>query len=289
MNLFLQQLLNGVIIGSTYAVIAIGFALVFTVLRVINFAHPDIFMVGMFGGLLCAKYVSSNFFVVAAASALSAGLVGLILERAVLRPLRGRDALMTLIATLGVGIMLENGVAALISPDVVAFPRVISRQPIDLGAVSVSKPQIVNLIVSLISLAIVSYYVRLTPYGRATRAVAERPDVAAAFGVNVSRVSQVAVTLASMLAGCAAVSVGLLYGNAWAFIGLAYGIKGFICILIAGNRYFEGVMLVALALGILEALITGYLSSTYRDAIAFLLLIAVLYVRPNGLFGSCST
>ena len=286
MNLFLQQLLNGVIIGSTYAVIAIGFALVFTVLRVINFAHPDIFMVGMFGGLLCATYVTSNFLVVAIASALSAGFVGLALERAVLRPLRGRDTLMTLIATLGVGIMLENGVAALISPDVVAFPAVISRQPIDLGAVSISRPQMVNLLVSLGSLAIVSYYVRLTAYGRATRAVAERPDVAAAFGVNVDRVSQVAVVLASMLAGCAALSVGLLYGNAWAFIGLAYGIKGFICILVAGNRYFEGVILVALALGILEALITGYLSSTYRDAIAFLLLIAVLYVRPNGLFGS---
>ena len=284
MTLFLQQVVNGLVIGSTYAVVAVGFALVFTVLRVINFAHPDIFMVGMFAGLAGASLVSTNPLVVLALGALGAGLVGLALERTVIRPLRGRDVLMTLIATLGVAIMLQNGMAVFEGPDPVPYPPVLPQSSISLGGVTLTGRQLANFAVSILMLALASYYVRATKYGRATRAIAERPDVAAAFGVNV--ISRVTVVLASMMAGVAAVSVGILYGSAWAFIGLVYGLKSFVVMLVAGNRYFEGVMVVALGLGIVEALVTGYVSSSLRDAVAFFILIAVLYFRPNGLFGS---
>ena len=286
MELFIQQLANGLIIGSTYAVVAIGFALVFTVLRVINFAHPEIFMVGMFAGLLAGVHISDNFIVVLFFGAAGAALVGLALERAVLRPLRGRDVLMTLIATLGVAIMLQNGTAAVMSPDPVAFPPAIPVILLFSEGIILTSTQAVNFVVSLLLLAGVSLYVRKTRYGRATRAIAERPDVAAAFGVDVTRVSQVTVVLASAMAGVAAVSVGALYGSAWAFVGLFYGLKAFICMLVAGNRFFEGVILVALSLGIVEALVTGYVSSNFRDVAAFVILIAVLYFRPNGIFGS---
>ena len=286
MDLFIQQLANGLIIGSTYAVVAIGFALVFTVLRVINFAHPEIFMVGMFAGLLAGVHISDNFIVVLFFGAAGAALVGLALERAVLRPLRGRDVLMTLIATLGVAIMLQNGTAAVMSPDPVAFPPAIPVTLLLSERIILTSTQAVNFVVSLLLLAGVSLYVRKTRYGRATRAIAERPDVAAAFGVDVTRVSQVTVVLASTMAGVAAVSVGALYGSAWAFVGLFYGLKAFICMLVAGNRFFEGVILVALSLGIVEALVTGYVSSNFRDVAAFVILIAVLYFRPNGIFGS---
>ena len=286
MELFIQQLANGLIIGSTYAVVAIGFALVFTVLRVINFAHPEIFMVGMFAGLLAGVHISDNFIVVLFFGAAGAALVGLALERAVLRPLRGRDVLMTLIATLGVAIMLQNGTAAVMSPDPVAFPPAIPVVLLFSEGIILTSTQVVNFVVSLLLLAGVSLYVRKTRYGRATRAIAERPDVAAAFGVDVTRVSQVTVVLASAMAGVAAVSVGALYGSAWAFVGLFYGLKAFICMLVAGNRFFEGVILVALSLGIVEALVTGYVSSNFRDVAAFVILIAVLYFRPNGIFGS---
>ena len=286
MDLFIQQLANGLIIGSTYAVVAIGFALVFTVLRVINFAHPEIFMVGMFAGLLAGVHISDNFLVVLFFGAAGAALVGLALERAVLRPLRGRDVLMTLIATLGVAIMLQNGTAAVMSPDPVAFPPAIPVILLFSEGIILTSTQAVNFVVSILLLAGVSLYVRRTRYGRATRAIAERPDVAAAFGVDVTRVSQVTVVLASAMAGVAAVSVGALYGSAWAFVGLFYGLKAFICMLVAGNRFFEGVILVALSLGIVEALVTGYVSSNFRDVAAFVILIAVLYFRPNGIFGS---
>ena len=289
MDLFLQQMLNGVIIGSTYAVVAIGFALVFTVLRVINFAHPEIFMTGMFAGLMAGTHISDNFVVVLIFGAVGAGAVGLTLERFVLRPLRGRDVLMTLIGTLGVAIMLQNGMATVMSPDPVAYPRSIPVWLLLSDEIILTSTQAVNFVVSILLLAGVSFYVRKTRYGRATRAIAERPDVAAAFGVDVNRVSQVTVALASVMAGVAAVSVGILYGSAWAFVGLFYGLKAFICMLVAGNRYFEGVILVAMMLGIVEALVTGYVSSNFRDVAAFTILICVLYFRPNGLFGSYDT
>jgi branched-chain amino acid transport system permease protein len=221
--------------------------------------------------------------------AVGAGAVGLTLERFVLRPLRGRDVLMTLIGTLGVAIMLQNGMAKFMSPDPVAYPRSLEVSLLLSDNIILTSSQAVNVIVSILLLAGVSFYVRKTRYGRATRAIAERPDVAAAFGVDVNRVSQVTVALASVMAGVAAVSVGLLYGSAWAFVGLFYGLKAFICMLVAGNRYFEGVILVAIMLGVIEALVTGYISSNFRDVAAFTILICVLYFRPNGLFGSYDT
>jgi branched-chain amino acid transport system permease protein len=289
MDLFLQQIANGLVIGSTYAVVAIGFSLAFTVLRVINFAHPDTFMVGMFAGLTAGRLISDNIVVVLLGGALGSGAVGLVLERAVIRPLRGRDVLMTLIGTLGVAIMLQNGMAAVMGPDPVPFPALLPAQLLALGPLSLSVRQLANVGICIAILAAISYYVRATKLGRATRAVAERADVAAAFGVDVNRVSQVSVVLASLMAGFAAVSVGMLYGSAWAFVGLLYGLKSFTCMLVAGNRYFEGVMVVALALGVVEALVTGYVSSSLKDAVAFVVLIGVLYFRPNGLFGSYAT
>ncbi|MCL4181978.1 MAG: branched-chain amino acid ABC transporter permease [Burkholderiaceae bacterium] len=286
MNLLLQQLLNGLVIGSTYAVVAIGFSLTFTVLRIVNFAHPELFMIGMFAGGFCASYVSDNIFVVFAAGALGAGFAGALMERVVLRPLRQRDVLMGLIGTLGVAFMLSNGVAAMLGPDPIPYPQVIKHTLVLQGDVLLSSKQVSNLVVSVLLLAGLTWYVRGTRYGLASRALAERPDVAAAFGVNIHRVSQATVFISSAMAGLAAVSIGVLYSTSYAFVGLLYGLKSFICMLVAGNRYFEGVIVVALLLGVVEALVVGYISSAYRDAAAFLLMILVLFFRPDGLFGS---
>jgi branched-chain amino acid transport system permease protein len=286
MSLLLQQIANGLVIGSTYAVVALGFALAFTVLRVINFAHPDIFMVGMFAGLVFAFPGLWGFAVALVAGALGSAAVGYALERTVLSPLRGRDVLMTLIGTLGVAIMLENSMALIAGPDPVSYPNLVPARFVDIGTVTLTLRQVVNFAICLALLALVSLYVRVTKFGRATRAIAERPEIAAAFGVDVGLVCRATILIASGMAGVAAASVGMLYGTASAFVGLLYGLKAFTCMLVAGNRYFEGVMVVALGLGIIEALVTGYLSSSLRDAVAFFLLIGVLLFRPNGLFGS---
>jgi branched-chain amino acid transport system permease protein len=288
-DLFLQQVANGLIIGSTYAVVALGFALAFTVLRVINFAHPEVFMVGMFAGLVAGTlYPAGGFLFAIFIGAIAAGLVGFLIERTVIKPLRGRDVLSTLIGTLGVAIILQNGMAIIAGPDPVAYPTLLPRKMIDIGPVVLTMRQLTNFGVCILLLGFVSFYVRATKLGRATRAIAERPDVAAAFGINVGLVCTVTIVIASMMGGVAAVSVGTLYGSAWAFVGLLYGLKAFTCMLVAGNRYFEGVMVVGLGIGIIEALVTGYISSSLKDAVAFFVLIGVLYFRPNGLFGSYS-
>ncbi|HEY0920803.1 branched-chain amino acid ABC transporter permease [Devosia sp.] len=285
MEMFLQLILNGAVVGSTYAVVALGFTLAFTVLRVINFAHPEIFMIGMFGGLAVASYTDSLWLALLG-GALVAGIAGIILERLIIRPLYNRDVLMTLIATLGVGIVLQNGMAVVVGPDAVSFPALLPRGGVEVGLLSLSYKQLFNFAVCISILGVISGYVRLTLWGKATQAVAERPGVAAVFGINVARISQVTIVAASALGGIAAVSVGTLYGTASAYVGVLYGLKSFVCMLVAGNRYFEGVIVVAFGLGILEALVTGYLSSGLRDAVAFSVLIGVLLLRPQGLFGS---
>lgn len=290
MDLLLQQICNGLVIGSTYAVVALGFALAFSVLRVVHFAHPDIFMVGMFAGLVAANTVPGMALVIALiGGAIGAGALGYAAERTIIGPLRGRDMLTTLIGTLGLSIILQNGMALIVGPDPVPYPALLPSRFYDIGPVMLTLRQIADFGLSLVLLAAVSGFVRLTRTGRATRAIADRPDVAAAFGVDVGQVCQKTIVFASGVAGIAAVSVGTLYGSASAFVGLMYGLKAFTCMLVAGNRYVEGVVAVAFGLGIIEALVTGYVSSSMKDAVAFLVLICVLYVRPSGMFGSYAT
>lgn len=286
MELFLQQVLNGLMIGSTYAVVALGFALVFSVMRVVNMAHPEFFMAGAFGAFVTITYVTRNFFGVLLGGMVMAALVGLTVERLAIRPVRGRYILIPFIATSGVGIALQHGAERLFGSDPVLVPRVIPSVSYQLGPLTVTRMQLITLATAAILMVALRYYVRSTKWGRATRAVAERPEVAAAFGVNVNRLSQLTVGISALMAGAAGVTIGLLYTSAWAFMGLLYGLKSFVCMLVAGNRYIEGVMAVGLLVGVLEALVTGYITSNLRDAVAFGVLVVVLVFKPKGLFGS---
>jgi branched-chain amino acid transport system permease protein len=146
--------------------------------------------------------------------------------------------------------------------------------------------QVTTVLTAVAVMLALRYYVYYTRWGRATRAVAEKPDVAAACGVNINLVSQLTVSIASIMAGVAGVTLGLLYTSAAPFMGLLFGLKSFVCMLVAGNRHIEAIMAVGLLLGVVEAMVTGYISSNLRDAVAFALLLAVLVFRPQGLFGS---
>jgi branched-chain amino acid transport system permease protein len=267
-------------------VVALGFSLVFSVMRVVNMAHPEFFMAGAFGAYVTTWYLTSNFLGVLAGGMAMAGLVGLAVERLAIRPLRGRYILIPFIATSGVGIALQHGAERIFGSDPVAMPAVIPSVSYELGGVSVTRMQLITLGIAAALMLALRYYVRNTRWGRATRAVAERPDVAAACGVNVNMVSRLTIGISAVMAGAAGVTIGLLYTSAWAFMGLLYGLKSFVCMLVAGNRHIEGVMVVGLLVGVLEALVSGYLTSTLRDAVAFTVLVAVLVLKPNGLFGS---
>src|SRR5262249_60377143 len=154
------------------------------------------------------------------------------------------------------------------------------------SGVRVTSMQIPTVLTAVLIMLALRYYVYRTRWGRATRAVAEKPAVAAACGVNVNLVSQLPVSIASVMAGAAGVALGLLYSSAAPFMGLLYGLKSFICMLVAGNRYIEAIMAVGLLLGVVEAMVTGYVSSNLRDAVAFALLLAGLFFPPPGMFCS---
>jgi branched-chain amino acid transport system permease protein len=213
----------------------------------------------------------------------------LVIERLVLRPLRGRTILMPLIATAGLSFLLEHGVAGVWGADPRPFPALIPRMSFALGSVGLSLAQVVNVAVAALMMIAVRLYVRRTAWGRATRALGENPDVAAAFGVDVNRISQITVALSAAMAAIAGLTLGALYEITTPYLALTYTLKAFICMLVAGNRYIEGVIVVALALGVVESLVTTYLTSTLRDAVAFGILVVALYLRPRGLFGSYST
>jgi branched-chain amino acid transport system permease protein len=229
------------------------------------------------------------FIVILLCGMLAAGAGGLVIERLVIRPTRGAYILIPFIATAGVAIFLENGANSIFGSNPVSVPGVIPYDIVDIGGVTFTAMQLITLITSFAMMLALRFYVRRTRWGLATRAVAERPDVAAACGVNVNGVSRLTIGIASAMAGAAGVTLALLQTSADPFMGVLLGLKSFVCMLVAGNRNIEGILAVGLMLGILESLITGYFSSQLRDAVAFSLLLLILLFRPSGLFGSYAT
>lgn len=291
---FAQYAVNGISVGSVYAVVAVGFGLVFSVMRIVNLAHPDIMMIGTYLTLVLSAPLlqllpGAPALVLAVlmvlAMVLTAG-VGLGLQRVVLQPLRGRYVLIPMIATAGVSIFLQNVAQRIFGPDPLPIRPIIPIQVYTIQGVILDSSQVLVFATATVILAGFVYYVRGTSWGRATRAVAERAEVAAASGVNVNRVSGTAVMLSSATAGAAGVALSQLLGVTYPSLGLLFGLKSFVCMLVAGDRRLEGIMAAGLLLGLLESFVAGYVSSSFKDAVAFGVLLVVLFFRPEGLFGS---
>jgi branched-chain amino acid transport system permease protein len=291
---FAQYAVNGISLGSVYAVVAVGFGLVFSVLRVVNLAHPDVMMIATYLTLglsaplllqLPAAPVLVMAILLVLAMLVTAG-IGVGIQRVVLQPLRGRYVLIPMIATAGVSIVLQNVAQRIFGPDPIPVKPIFPIQVYSIGGVIVDSSQVFVFVTAGVLLTVFVYYIRGTRWGRATRAVAERAEVAAASGVNVNLVSSSAVALSSAAAGAAGVALSQLLGVTYPTVGLLFGLKSFVCMLVAGDRRLEGIMVAGLLLGLLESFVAGYLSSNYRDAVAFGLLLLVLFFRPEGLFGS---
>jgi branched-chain amino acid transport system permease protein len=295
---FLQQLLNGLMIGSSYAVIGLGFGLVFGVMRVCNVAHAQFFMLGGYVGFMVGLPFSimvpglpiaariGLFVVVVAAAMLVMGLFGMLVERVIVRPLRGTEVMIPFIATAGAATALQYAIQVIFGADPVMVPRLIPSRTYYFAGLNVTTAQMTTLVGMVTMLVGIRYYVHRTRWGQATRAVAEWPYVAAACGVNIDRVFQLTLAISAAAGAVAGVLVSNLYESASPFMGDLFGTKAFICVLVAGNRKVEGMMLVGLIVGVAEALVSGYVSSTYRDAVAYLILVLILGFRPAGLFGS---
>ena len=294
MTEFLQQLVNGLILGSVYALIALGYTMVYGILRLINFAHGDIYMLGAFCGFYLARLIGAGgrdtnagtAAVVLVASMVICGAVGYVIERFAYRPVRRSSRLAALITAIGVSLLLENGGVLLFGADPKFFPQIVTSKNIPLGmGVTISNQQIIVLVVAVALMLALRGIVLHTRVGKAMRAVSHSHTAAALMGISVDRIISFTFVLGSMLAAAAGVLVALQNPKIEPYMGIMPGLKAFVAAVLGGIGNIPGAVLGGLVMGFAEVFVVGYLSPSYRDAIAFVLLIVILLVRPAGLLG----
>ncbi len=288
--MLLQQVVNGLTLGSTYAIIALGYTLIFGVLNIVNMAHGEIFMIGAFVGLMLVTKLQTGIFTALAGAMLTGAVLGYLLERIALRPLRRREVshLAPLISTIGVSIFLESLALKIFGPQAQSFPPVFSGQLFELGTLKISIIQIVILAVSFGLMIALRFWLAKTKMGKSIRATAENLETAGLLGVNTSQVIIVTVMLASGLGSVAGVLVGLAFNAVEPTMGITMGFKGLAVLILGGLGNITGAMVGGLLLGIAEVFSVAYGESSYREAVAFGLIIILLFIRPQGLFGSGS-
>ena len=300
MDIFLQQLINGLTLGSVYAVVALGYTMVYGIIQLINFAHGEIVMIGAMVAFTVISALAPvgwpPLAVVAAGTACSIPVcmaIGYGLERAAYRPLRHAPRLAPLISAIGMSIVLQQLAMLLWSRNFLAFPQIIKSESFDLGGATITSVQIAIVLTSLAMMAGLALLVYRTRLGTAMRATAQNQLVARLMGVDVNRIIALTFLIGAALAAVAGVMVGSYYGIAHYQMGSLLGLKAFSAAVLGGIGNLPGAMLGGILLGVVEALGAGYIGdltgdwfgSNYQDVFAFLVLIAVLVFRPSGLLG----
>lgn len=294
MNEFLQQLINGLSLGAIYALIALGYSMVYGLLKFINFAHGDILMIGAFAGFYAAPMVHRLLpdpWMITATVLLFAmmvcGVLGVIIERLAYRPLRNQPKLAVLITSIGVSLLLSYGGQILFGVNQKAFPDLLPPLRISLGAgVTISGNHLLVMVVTVLLLIGLRMIVLRTRFGLALRALSQNRDAASLMGVNSNAVISLTFALGSALAGAAGVLYAMNIHSIEPLMGTLPGIKAFVAAVLGGIGSLPGAAVGGLLLGLSECLLGGSFLSSYRDAIAFGLLIMILLLRPSGLFGS---
>ncbi len=293
--MFIEQLINGLTLGAVYALIALGYTMVYGILEMINFAHGEIYMIGaylsmIYLGFLTALGVSqSHLFLsllcVAILSALTCAGYGVTMERIAYRPLRSAHRLSPLISAIGVSIFLQNYVMLTQGSADKVFPHLFVSKPILVDDIFMNPIQIFIIVSSVLLMASLHLFVRKTRMGKAMRAVAQDKTMASLCGIPIDRVIAVTFLIGSALAAVAGVMVSIYYGVTNFFIGYVAGIKAFTAAVLGGIGNIPGAMLGGILLGLLESLGAAYISSDFKDGFAFLILILILVIRPTGLLG----
>ena len=288
MNLFLQQLVNGLSIGSIYALMAVGYSLVYSIMNFSNFAHGSVIMLGAYFGYYAMTLLGLPFLGGAAAAALGSGLVAVVLERLAYKPLRDRRApfLYFIITAMGASIFIDNSVIATIGPTPKMYPEVFGQGPIALGQINVGRIDLAMFAISAVCLVALIVFIDYTKLGKAIQATAYNMKASALMGINPNFVIILVFAIGGALAGIAGILYGMKY-QVFPQIG-AITLKSFIAAVFGGLGSLPGALLGALLLGLIETFVSGYLSTQYRDLIAFLILITMLVVRPTGIMGKSS-
>jgi branched-chain amino acid transport system permease protein len=298
---FLQQLINGLAQGSIYALIALGYTMVFGVLRFINFAHGDVYMLGAFAGFYLGPKALKQFgegpsyagaITVLLLAMIVCAIIGIVIERLCYRPLRDRPKLTVLITAIGVSLFLENGGQFAFGADPKSFPEIITDRAIDippswgaLSSLTITISQVIVLGVTLLLLFVMRYIVLHTKTGMAMRALSFNPLAAQLMGINIDFVISFTFGLGSALAGAAGILTSIQQPSIDPLMGINAGLKAFVAAVLGGIGNLPGAALGGILIGLLEALVVGYGNPTYRDPIVFGVLIVILIVKPTGLLG----
>ncbi len=290
---FIQHLVNGLSLGSIYALIALGYTMVFGVLQLINFAHGDVYMLGAYIGMYTAHFfqLGQNSSVLAliftiTVSMITCAVVGFLIEKFAYRPLRKSPRINVLITAIGVSLFLEFSGQLLFGPDPKFFPQIFKPSgDWSIGELKINPLQILVFFISIILMSVLQTIIFKTRLGRAMRAVSFNHDLASLMGIPTHRIISYTFMLGSGLAGAAGVLVGLTYPKIDPLMGTMPGLKAFVAAVLGGIGNITGAVIGAMTLGLAEEFLVGYWAPTYRDALAFGILILILLFKPTGLFG----
>ena len=285
--LILQQLMNGLSLGSIYALIALGYTMVYGIIKLINFAHGDVYMIGAYVAFFMVSSFSLNIGIALVAAMIVAALTVVVIERVAYRPLRNSPRITALTTAIGVSLILENGGIIAFSPDFRSFPTPLKWPSYHLldGQLVISTRDLAIIGITVVLMAALYWFVQRSKTGKAMRAVSYDQQTAMLMGIDVNRIIAVTFAIGSALAAVAGVLVGLYYNRIDPLMGLIPGLKAFIAAVLGGIGIIPGAMLGGYLLGVVEAAVSGTPYSMFRDAVSFAILILILLLRPTGLLG----
>ncbi len=296
MDVFLQQLINGLSLGGIYALIALGYTMVYGIIELINFAHGDVYTLGTFFSLavLTLLGVSGEVHGIAlvgivvltiAVAMLLCGLTGVIIERLAYRRLRNAPRLAPLITAIGMSFILENIMQYWRGPSPVAFPQLIPNPTFHLGPLEIAAKQLLVIVLAVVMMIVLQLFIFNTKLGKAMRATAQDRDAAQLMGININTTIALTFLIGSALAGAAGFVSGVYYGSTWFFNGFSAGLKAFTAAVLGGIGNLAGAMLGGFLIGLIESLTTQFISDQWSNVVVFSVLVLVLIFRPSGLLG----
>jgi branched-chain amino acid transport system permease protein len=281
----IQQLVNGLALGSVYALIALGYTMVYGIVRLINFAHGDIFMLGAYYGYFAITMFRIPFALALPLTMILAAVTGMAVERLAYKPLRQAPRIASLITAIGVSLLLQNLGLKFFEARPRPYPRIMSTVVWDVGGVVVSNVQLIMLALAVGLMVLISLIVYRTKIGKAMRAVSFDKDAARLMGIDADMVISVTFALGSALAAAGGMLVGFYYNRISPTMGTMYGLKAFVAAVVGGIGIVPGAMLGGLIMGVAEVFVIAFVSSMLKDAIAFAILIVILLFKPAGLLG----
>lgn len=291
MDTFIQQMINGLTLGSVYALIALGYTLVYGIIKLLNFAQGDIFMVGSFVSYYLILSFNMNIFVAFLGTMAITAVLGVITDQVAYKPLRSAPRISALITAIGVSYLLRNGIIVLAGAETRAYLQAFDNVPsfvnqsFQIGNITIRVMQVILLVTTIALMVILQFIVQKTKMGKAMRAVSVDADAAQLMGIDTNTVIAFTFVLGSALAGASGMLVGIYYNSISPLLGAGYGTKAFVAAVIGGIGLIPGAVLGGYLLGMTEVMITAYGNSMIRDAVVYIILIVILLIRPAGLLG----